>query len=64
MIGTTALVWALAAVSSYAIPPEDFGFPSAPNDTALTVTYPNNGNSTTVTEAELFGVSGEGHILC
>ncbi|KIW87807.1 uncharacterized protein Z519_11391 [Cladophialophora bantiana CBS 173.52] len=39
-----------------AIPPPDFGFPEAPNDTALSITYQNNGNSVVVTEAELFGV--------
>lgn len=49
----------LATAPALAIPPEDFGFPSAPNDTALTITYNNNGSSTTVTEAELFGYGGE-----
>ncbi|EXJ65877.1 uncharacterized protein A1O5_10853 [Cladophialophora psammophila CBS 110553] len=39
-----------------AIPPPDFGFPEAPNDTALSITYQNNGNPVVVTEAELFGV--------
>ncbi|ETI21739.1 hypothetical protein G647_08086 [Cladophialophora carrionii CBS 160.54] len=39
------------------IPPPDFGFPEAPNDTALAVTYPNNGSPLVVAEAQLFGVT-------
>jgi len=39
-----------------AIPPPDFGFPEAPNDTALSITYQDNGNTIVVKEADLFGV--------
>lgn len=47
------------AVPCLGIPPPDFGFPEAPNDTALSVTFQDNGNSITVSEAELFGVNGK-----
>ncbi|KIW64816.1 hypothetical protein PV04_09724 [Phialophora macrospora] len=42
---------------TFSIPPPDFGFPEAPNDTALAVTFPNNGNPLVVAEAQLFGVT-------
>lgn len=49
---------ALAVSPALAIPPPNFGFPEAPNDTALTVTYPQgNGRYIPVTEAELFGIN-------
>ena len=44
-----------AIAPTLAIPPEDFGFPSAPNDTALTVAFTNDGTTTVVQEGELFG---------
>ncbi|KAI1608303.1 phosphatidylethanolamine-binding protein [Exophiala viscosa] len=49
------LSWLLTITPILAIPPADFGFPEAPNDTALSVTYHDNGTSFTVSEAELFG---------
>lgn len=49
------LSWLLTVTAVLAIPPPDFGFPEAPNDTALSVTYRDNGTSVTVNEAELFG---------
>ncbi|KAI9729106.1 MAG: hypothetical protein M1828_000191 [Chrysothrix sp. TS-e1954] len=52
---TQAALLALSVSTVQAIPPESFGFPSAPNDTALTVTFNHNGNKTIVGEAELFG---------
>ncbi|OQU99904.1 hypothetical protein CLAIMM_05476 [Cladophialophora immunda] len=51
-----ALPVLLAISPSLAIPPPDFGFPEAPNDTALSITYQNHGDPILVTEAELFGV--------
>ncbi|OAL37518.1 hypothetical protein AYO20_03025 [Fonsecaea nubica] len=52
-----ALLPVLFAITpTLAIPPPDFRFPEAPNDTALAVTYQNNGDTILVTEAELFGV--------
>lgn len=42
--------------SALAIPPEDFGFPSAPNDTALGVAFTTANNVTIVREAALYGV--------
>lgn len=49
---------ALTVAPVFAIPPENFGFPSAPNDTALTVSFrQSNGSSITVTEADEFGVN-------
>jgi hypothetical protein len=50
----------VAIPTSFAIPPPDFGFPEAPNDTALSVTYQSNGNSVLVAEANLFGVGSMG----
>ncbi|EXJ56195.1 hypothetical protein A1O7_09126 [Cladophialophora yegresii CBS 114405] len=47
----------LAVGPALAIPPPDFGFPEAPNDTALAVTFPNNGSPLVVAEAQLFGVT-------
>jgi hypothetical protein len=49
------LSWLLTVTPILAIPPPDFGFPEAPNDTALSVTYRDNGTLLTVSEAELFG---------
>lgn len=49
----------LSASTTLAIPPPDFGFPEAPNDTALIVTYPNNGSPLVVAEGQLFGVGSE-----
>jgi len=57
MLFVEALCLLLAAVPSLAIPPPDFGFPEAPNDTALSVTFQDNGKSVLVSEAELFGVN-------
>ncbi|KIX92439.1 uncharacterized protein Z520_11914 [Fonsecaea multimorphosa CBS 102226] len=52
-----AVLPVLFAISpTLAIPPPDFGFPEAPNDTALSITYQDNGNPILVTEAELFGI--------
>ncbi|KAL9053764.1 MAG: hypothetical protein Q9162_004562 [Coniocarpon cinnabarinum] len=53
----SALAAALLALSpALAIPPEDFGFPSAPNDTALGVTFnPGSDNEVVIMEAELLG---------
>lgn len=54
-------IYALAAAicPTLAIPPESFGFPSAPNDTMLEVVFPqSNGTSTMVREGELFGTGG------
>ena len=51
-----ALAFAISPV--FAIPPESFGFPSAPNDTALTVVYNTIGNLTTISEAMLLGPNG------
>ena len=42
-----------AATTVLAIPPPDFGFPEAPNDTALTVNFPNN---IVAQEGALYGV--------
>lgn len=58
---TTTLASATMALltPALAIPPESFGFPSAPNDTMLTVTFPQgmNGQPLTVQEAALYGVN-------
>ncbi|CAK4031003.1 phosphatidylethanolamine-binding pebp [Lecanosticta acicola] len=56
--GIAALAMAIAP--TLAIPPPNFGFPEAPNDTALTVAFrQNSGNIgyVPVTEAELFGIN-------
>ncbi|KAK4944627.1 hypothetical protein LTR10_016061 [Elasticomyces elasticus] len=55
MRSQTLLSWLLAVTPILAIPPPDFGFPEAPNDTALSVTYQDNGTSVIVSEAKLFG---------
>jgi hypothetical protein len=60
MIFFPALTLLLLSVSpAFSIPPPDFGFPEAPNDTALTVTFSNNGSPLVVAEAQLFGVTGQ-----
>lgn len=61
---TLASLAALAASPVWAIPPESFGFPSAPNDTALVVSYTNNGNVTNVEEGILFGPGGTCNLQC
>ena len=43
----------------FAIPPESFGFPSAPNDTALSITYQNGNQQVVISEAELLGIDGK-----
>ena len=48
----------LAISRSLCIPPPGFGFPEAPNDTALSVTFQDDGKPFVVSEAELFGVKG------
>lgn len=60
---TSAVLLGCHVFSALAIPPESFGFPSAPNDTALTVTYNNNGNATEVAEGILFGAGGMSEVL-
>ncbi len=56
----SALTLVFVAISpALGIPPPDFGFPEAPNDTALVLTYPNNGSPLVVAEGQLFGVSSE-----
>ena len=45
----------LAVAPAVAIPPEDFGFPSAPNDTMLGVRY----GSVNVREGDLLGPEGK-----
>ena len=50
---------ALAISPVLAIPPESFGFPSAPNDTQLTVVYNTDGNLTPINEAMLLGPDGQ-----
>lgn len=58
MFSVSLLTLLLTIAPSLAIPPPGFGFPEAPNDTALSVTFQDNGNSIVVSEAELFGVNG------
>lgn len=55
---STLLALALG-VPVLAIPPENFGFPSAPNDTILSVTYMNNGAPFLLAPGQLFGVDGK-----
>ncbi|KAF7196696.1 Phosphatidylethanolamine-binding protein 4 [Pseudocercospora fuligena] len=52
---TTTL--ALAIAPALAIPPPDFGFPEAPNDTALTAVFTTTNGTVPVTEGALFGIN-------
>ncbi|KAK4499236.1 hypothetical protein PRZ48_009749 [Zasmidium cellare] len=57
MIFRTSLASLALAIPALAIPPPDFGFPEAPNDTALTVRFQNSNNSNLlVQEAALYGI--------
>ena len=63
MYSLSALVLLFLYTSpSLGIPPPDFGFPEAPNDTTLSVIYQNSGNPVAVSEGQLFGVNGEAHV--
>ncbi|EME39987.1 hypothetical protein DOTSEDRAFT_47469 [Dothistroma septosporum NZE10] len=48
---------ALAIAPAVAIPPPSFGFPEAPNDTALTVRFQDGAQTTLVQEAALYGIN-------
>lgn len=55
-----SLLLALAlSAPALAVPPENFGFPSAPNNTVLSVTYTNNGAPFLLAPGQLFGVDGK-----
>ncbi|KAJ9604169.1 hypothetical protein H2200_011003 [Cladophialophora chaetospira] len=58
MYSISALTLLLLSIRpSFGIPPPDFGFPEAPNDTALTVIFQDNGSPISVSEGQLFGVN-------
>jgi len=50
------------ALPTLAIPPPDFGFPEAPNDTALTIRFTHGQQTTLVQEAALYGINIPEHI--
>lgn len=55
MIVSSSLISLALAYSALAIPPPDFGFPEAPNDTALTVRFQDG--KVLVKEAALYGIN-------
>lgn len=54
MRSNSLIAIALSLTPALAVPPEDFGFPSAPDDTILSVTYGSNA----VQPGTLFGIDG------
>lgn len=52
---SSILVSLALALPAIAIPPPDFGFPEAPNDTALTIRF--QGSDVVVQEAALYGIN-------
>ena len=57
----SVLTWIVALFVPFGcpIPPESFGLPSAPNDTALAVSFHHGGSLTAVAEGALFGFNSE-----